>query len=508
MASRLAALLMALRCAGSTAFSIASSSSPTFDVAARQLSRKTLAGAWSERDVAQPTAFGSSVEWSFGSMRHLAALAVALPALMASRRRSSGRRARGGQDTARGTELATQDKWIADLDLPAFGKEVKDLGERLKKEQGRADRLHLRWMVIWSRTCALIGLSTMWMGPNIISVVALTLWTHSAWTMVGHHVGHGGYNRTDATGRFRGFALGSLYRRIVDWFDWMLPEAWNVEHNQLHHYRLGEEADPDLLERNSEGWTGMDRWMMPIVSIFLWKWGYYASNTYKEMKVTEMQRQGKPFPPGFDPKDPLTLGDLFQGKGKGVVSKRDFFMRVLGPYFIVHFLVLPAPLLFFSPAFYLSGVVNLLLADVLSNIHGYIVVVPNHAGSDLYRFNRGCKPKSPTFFLRAVISSANFRTGGNFNDFLHGWLNYQIEHHCWPDLSMLAYQKGQPELKKICDKYGVPYIQENVFVRTKKALAISLGLSKMRPYPEQYEREEDMMDWSGDGKQKALMAAA
>ena len=60
--------------------------------------------------------------------------------------------------------------------------------------------------------------------------------------MMGHHACHGGYNRTDESGRFssRGFALGSLWRRLQDWFDWMLPEAWSIEHNQLHHYRLSE----------------------------------------------------------------------------------------------------------------------------------------------------------------------------------------------------------------------------------------------------------------------------
>ena len=44
--------------------------------------------------------------------------------------------------------------------------------------------------------------------------------------------------------------MGSLYRRFVDWLDWMLVEAWNVEHNQLHHYCLGEILDPDLVEHN------------------------------------------------------------------------------------------------------------------------------------------------------------------------------------------------------------------------------------------------------------------
>ncbi len=111
---------------------------------------------------------------------------------------------------------------------------------------------HLHKIVLWSRLCAVLGLGTMWMSPpNLISIIFLSLWTHSAWTMMGHHACHGGYNRTDLSGRFssRGFALGSLKRRVQDWFDWMLPEAWSIEHNQLHHYRLSE--DP-----------GYQSWMM------------------------------------------------------------------------------------------------------------------------------------------------------------------------------------------------------------------------------------------------------
>ena len=82
------------------------------------------------------------------------------------------------------------------------------------------------------------------------------------------------------------------------------------------------------------------------------------------------------------------------------------------------------------------------------------------------------------------------------------WLNYQIEHHCWPDLSMLSYQKGQAELKEICARHGVPYVQENVFARLKKTLDIAMGRTKMRRYPDALEREADMMVWQ-DQKQAA-----
>ena len=52
----------------------------------------------------------------------------------------------------------------------------------------------------------------------------------------------------------------------MDWLDWMLPEAWNVEHNNLHHYKLGEQGDPDLVERNFEPLRSKPRTTLGMVS--------------------------------------------------------------------------------------------------------------------------------------------------------------------------------------------------------------------------------------------------
>merc|ERR1712205_227246 len=99
----------------------------------------------------------------------------------------------------------------------------------------------------------------------------------------------------------------------------------------------------------------------------------------------------------------------------------------------------------------------------------------NLAAADVYRFKTPVKVKTDDFYLRAVIGSANFRTGGDVNDFLHGWLNYQIEHHMFADMTMLSYQRMAPEVKAICEKHGVPYVQESVFERLRKTLQIGVG---------------------------------
>lgn len=66
--------------------------------------------------------------------------------------------------------------------------------------------------------------------------------------------------------------------------------------------------------------------------------------------------------------------------------------------------------------------------------------------------------------------------------------SYQIEHHMWPNLSMLSYQKSAPQVQEICRRYGVPYIKQNVFWRLKKTVDIMVGNTSMRQFPESYEQ--------------------
>jgi len=77
--------------------------------------------------------------------------------------------------------------------------------------------------------------------------------------------------------------------------------------------------------------------------------------------------------------------------------------------------------------------------------------------------------------------------GTDLIDFMHGWLNYQIEHHLWPNLSMLSYQKSAPLVQEICRKHGVPYVKQNVFWRLKKTVDIMVGKSSMRWFPKSFE---------------------
>jgi len=68
---------------------------------------------------------------------------------------------------------------------------------------------------------------------------------------------------------------------------------------------------------------------------------------------------------------------------------------------------------------------------------------------------------------------------------------------------MLSYQKAAPQLRAICEKHGVPYVQQNVFRRLKKTADIMVGATSMRPFDESWEYGPDKFTWAD---QKTLEA--
>mmetsp|Transcript_10360 Transcript_10360/g.24355 ORF Transcript_10360/g.24355 Transcript_10360/m.24355 type:complete len:480 (-) Transcript_10360:53-1492(-) len=394
--------------------------------------------------------------------------------------------------------------WRQNLDLKGWADEVRAIEKKYRDNQSEEDVKHMKKMLSWSYILYAIGLATApfailpW---NPISAICISTAICVRWTMIGHHVSHGGYSaQVGIDNRFHRSKFGrGPVRRFIDWCDWMQPEAWDVEHNYMHHYELGEKSDPDLLERNAHNVRIQKiplpfRYAQMLSLMVMWKWFYYSPNTLKEMYDRQQklaEKKGKtvvqPFqlpvaPGGFDPATKActvkyVIGEMFK---LNFLPARVLFTS-LAPYFTAHFVL--TPLVFyvlFGQVAAVTALVNLFAAEILTNIHSFIVVVPNHAGEDVYRFETPVKVKSDEFYLRAVIGSANFRTGGNVNDFMHGWLNYQIEHHMFPDMSMLSYQRMAPEIKATCEKYGVPYIQENVFTRLHKTLEIGVGTKSMK----------------------------
>jgi fatty acid desaturase len=341
------------------------------------------------------------------------------------------------------------------------------------------------------------------------AMMGLSISSH--WTTVSHHISHGGYmnvpiSKTENTqlinkinkSNYNRFTYGVKVRRFLDWMDYILPEAWHCEHNVYHHYKLNEDNDPDNVQHNLELLRNLKipnvlKYLIIIGFAFTWRLLYYSPNSYKYYKANRIKHNMI----GDDYKQ-LTLVGAILNEWPNWISRIEYFFLVLFPIIIyrtVAFSILYILHYYFSDIFtqtHLYNVIkNYILADIFCNVHTFIIIVPNHAGSDLYVYRTSVTAKSDEWLLRQCISSANYMTGYYVTDYLQGWLNYQIEHHLFPSLSMYEYRLIHREVQKICKKYDVPYTCENVFRRLWKTVEIMTG-QKSIPYYEGSELEKYM----------------
>jgi len=379
---------------------------------------------------------------------------------------------------------------LPDIDREAFAADISALRRELIADLGPADLAHLRKMERWGRACTLLGYALAWMVPNPIAALLLALGNVARWTMVTHHVMHRGYDRVPgvpARLSSKSYALG--WRRYLDWLDWMHPAAWAHEHNHLHHFHTGEIDDPDLVEHNAwlirlRATPRPVKWLLVLLLMATWKLTYYAPNTLWALQQQRLIRAQSPEQASSQPlPTPGTVWRLLYPGERLLLplSRRalEFYARCVLPYGLIRFGLIPALFLPLGTWAWAAVLINSLLAEIIANIHAFLIIVPNHAGDDVWRFDGRVKDKAE-FYLRQVTGSVNYPGGSDGQDFLMGYLNYQIEHHVWPDLPMGKYRQAAPRLKAICARHGVPYIEENVFRRFKRMWAILMGDAAMR----------------------------
>lgn len=347
------------------------------------------------------------------------------------------------------------------IDLEGFARAVDDLRSELRASLGPDDLRHLRRVERWGSAATALGLATAWIAPNPLSVAALALGRSTRWLLM-HHIGHRGYDRVPGVpARYTSRVFARGRRRMLDWPDWMIPEAWIYEHNVLHHQHTGESRDPDLIERNladvhRSGLPIALRYALLALLAATWRASYYAPKT-----LTAWHHRRR------------------SGDGDDTAPLSTLLRRCYAPYALLCFVALPLLALPLGGWAAFSVLCNALLADVLTNVHTFFVVGPNHTGDDVYRFDTRATSRGE-FYLRQVVGSVNYRTGGDACDYAHLWLNYQIEHHLFPDVPMLAYRRVQPKVRELCERFGVPYLQEPVTTRFAKMSRVFVGRAKMR----------------------------
>lgn len=351
--------------------------------------------------------------------------------------------------------------------LSHFAEEIKQVGKLASENASKQDYWHMRRIELSGTTTFILSIVLSFYGLILVPALLLAYSLMVRWLLM-HHIGHGGYNKIkDIPKRYHSKRYAIGWRRYIDWFDWIKADAWNYEHNYLHHYFTGEDKDPDLVEENLSWLAGMQQPRIVKILIllffaFTWKFTYYSAQTLSVRKNSNK----------------ITFANFLNLR---LSAQRTMWLELFIPYILIHFVLLTILFELITPGFGYTFLQARVLAEFIHNFHTFFIIVPNHCGDDLYRFDSVSRQDrgGDHFFLRQVKGSANFNTGTEWLDLSQMYLNYQIEHHLFPALPMRQYRRIQPQIKAICEKHHVPYVQESVWKRSWKMINVATGQNKM-----------------------------
>ncbi|MEU8250731.1 acyl-CoA desaturase [Nonomuraea sp. NPDC048916] len=273
-----------------------------------------------------------------------------------------------------------------------------------------------------------------WLGDSwwqlLVAVLMAVIFTQFGF--LAHDLGHRQVFRTRRPSDNLGLVIGNLCVGLG--WGW-----WNTKHNRHHANPNHEDHDPDVspavivwstdqaarsagLPRFIARWQAF--WFFPLLTLEAW---HLHVASFKSLSNPAMKRR--------------------RIEGALLVAH---FAAYLG----LVFAVLPVGM----------AVLFLLVHQGVFGLYLGSTFAPNHKGMPILT-----KDDKLDFLRKQVLTSRNVR-GGHLVDVALGQLNYQIEHHLFPNMPAPNLRRAQPIVQRYCEEIGVSYLETGLFDSYGQAL--------------------------------------
>lgn len=257
-----------------------------------------------------------------------------------------------------------------------------------------------------------------------------------------HDANHGAYSKKDSVNKWVG--------KIINLVGGYAP-TWKIQHNVLHHtYTNIEGYDEDIAPPPFLRFSP-NAVHKPIHNFqHLYAWFFYGLMTFSWITAKDFRQ-------------------LYRYKGMDLTkTENPVFGKLLAELIFskvfYYVLVLIIPLLVIDIAWYwfpififmLHFVAGLILALVFQPAHVVPEIEYVDTPADLTIDNN--------FAIHQMQTTSNFAPRSRVLYWLIGGLNYQVEHHLFPNICHVHYRDIAPIVRETAKEFGVPYNSHPTFV--------------------------------------------
>jgi NADPH-dependent stearoyl-CoA 9-desaturase len=135
-------------------------------------------------------------------------------------------------------------------------------------------------------------------------------------------------------------------------------------------------------------------------------------------------------------------------------------------------------------------------ANVARNLWSYAIIFCGHFPDQTYTYSPAEVEDESRggWYIRQLTGAANIEGSPLFH-VASGNLGYQVEHHLFPDMPSTRYAEIAPQVKDICERYGLPYNSgpffEQLGMVQRTILRLAFPGGKARPKPGPYRPQTD-----------------
>lgn len=331
--------------------------------------------------------------------------------------------------------LQSKSQFLTDEQIEEFGAKVEAIRLAVMQDLGEKDaqyiykvRNFVRYSEIASRGMLMFAgwLPPIWLlGTGLLSISKIVENME-----LGHNVMHGQYDWLNDD---------SLRGNDFDWDNVCTGDDWRYTHNYMHHTYtniVGQDHDVGygiLRVSEDQAWEARHLFNVPLAMqlMFFFEWYVGVQNLHLEDALiykTKTWRQ-------------VWLDSAkFRKKARRQVVKDYVFFPAIAT-------------INFIPVF-----AGNFVANIMRNLWSSAVIFNGHFTEDAENFqpDHTATETRAQWYLRQIRGSSNF-TGGKLMHFLSGNLSHQIEHHLFPDMPANRYADVAPQIKALCDEYGINY---------------------------------------------------
>ncbi|UGT60402.1 fatty acid desaturase family protein [Nocardia asteroides] len=317
--------------------------------------------------------------------------------------------------------------------IEEIGRALDELRDRVVADLGERDREYLYKVIKAQRGFEVAGRGLMYLGflpPFWLAAVASLSVSKILDNMeIGHNVMHGQYDWMREP---------DINSREFEWDNVCPADQWRHSHNYMHHtFTNIHGMDRDIgygVLRMDEGqkWNPyyLGNPLYAFLLMVLFEWGVMMHDAEAENIV-----QGKR---KWSDLKPLLKG-WWKKAGRQTLKDYVVFPALTGPLF-------------------LSTLAGNATANLVRNVWAFSIIFCGHFPTGVQTFTQDetMDETRGEWYIRQMLGSANIE-GSKLFHIMSGNLSHQIEHHLFPDLPASRYPEMAPEVRALCEKFGLPY---------------------------------------------------